>query len=178
MKKTFIITEGESDRLLLARLLWLPYGMTIVSAGGRSSADALARSYLVNGDNNVAFVLDADTLDHNQVEERRQFYHQSLKQVALRSKWRVVMMVPEIEALFFRKPSVLESLVGRTITEEEVIQGRFNPKQTFARLFGGLGIIRIYKTVLTNPAIEQLREQPEIQELQQFLDSVSQKAAA
>ena len=178
MKKTFIITEGESDKLLLTALLRLPQEATIVSAGGRSSADALARSYLVNGDNNVAFVLDADTLDHHQLEERRQFYHQSLKQVALRSKWRVVMMVPEIEVLFFRKPSVLESLVGRTITEEEIIQGRFNPKQTLTRLFSNQGIIRIYKTVLANPAVEQLREQPEIKELQQFLGSVPQKAAA
>lgn len=177
MRKTLVITEGESNRCLLEALLRLGPATDIMAAGGRSAAISLARSFLLNGQN-AALVAAADTLDPNRIESGRHFLRQSLEEVATRSQWQVFVMIPEMEALFFDHRAVLEALVGKSVAERDFIEGKFAPKKTLEHLLGGGGLLRAYEETLPQIDLAPLRQHSVIRDLQRFLDGVAQKVAA
>src|SRR5258708_32327690 len=110
MRHSTIVTEGEQDRLLLQALLNIEADdpdIRVMAAGGWSSADSLARSFLVRGEDNVALVVDADTTDPDLVEERKRFLLRSLGSLSSSADWRIFVIAPEIEALLFRDRNVV-----------------------------------------------------------------------
>jgi hypothetical protein len=51
----------------------------------------------------------------------------------------VFTFVPEIEAVFFEAPEVLERTLGKTLSQEKVKVGRLVPKQTLTELLHEVG---------------------------------------
>ena len=181
MKKTYVITEGKSDRLLLEILLEISPGhpdVQVVAAGGWSSADSLARSVLATTDHRVALVVDADTIDSVQADYRRRFLHHSLGEAGLPSRWRVLVIEPEIEVLLFKDPNLLQQMAGGPVDPTDLVKGMYEPRRTLEKLFPRKKRNDIYEKLRElDPAT--LRELPELKELRNFIEAISiQEAAA
>jgi hypothetical protein len=176
-----IVVEGESDETLLRRLLE-PLNVRrpvfdILVGGGRSSADSLARTILAVRRQPVALVLDADTNNESMVSERYQFYNESLGQVAASSMFRVFLMVPELEVIFFQSPDIIRSITGVKISREQVIRGRYEPKAVLKDAVDRGGKPWSVAS-LSEPVLRQLREVPPIKQLADFIVEQTDLAAA
>ena len=139
MERCFIVVEGPADAILLRELPQLPEGDTrvqIIVGGGWSAADSLARSLLASGRGDVALVVDADSVDPSLVRQREQFLEQSLREIGSRGRQLVVVFAPELEALLFQHPGVLESLVGHPVSPTDLVRGRYEPKKVLSELIG------------------------------------------
>lgn len=177
--KCVVVTEGESDVLLLQALIGQTNNTTeFVKSGGWSAADSLARSYLIDGQHDVALVVDADSYDEGMVEERRRFLAHSLESVVLRTRWQVFVIAPEIEVLLFQDQHLLETLLGRNMSEAEFQEGRFEPKKVLIRLLSGKSQIRFYQERLSQVDLTPLQNQREIEHLRRFLNGTPKRAAA
>ncbi len=177
--KTVVVTEEESDVLLLRALIGEGSNtVEFVKSGGWSAADSLARSYLVDGQHDVALVVDADTYDPSAVEARRRFLTHSLASVALRTRWQVFVIAPEIEALLFADRHTLEELIGRAVSDSEFQEGRFEPKQVLRRLLPGQKWAWFFQERLPQVDLTPLQNQKEIEHLRRFLNGTRKKVAA
>ena len=169
--KSVVVTEEESDVLLLKSLVGEGSNtVEFVKSGGWSAADSLARSYLVDGQHDVALVVDADSYDPRMVEERRRFLTHSLASVALRTRWQVFVIAPEIEALLFADRRTLEELIGRAVSEAEFQEGRFEPKKVLRKLLSGKSRTHFFEERLPQVDLTPLQKQQEIEHLRRFLN--------
>ncbi len=176
--KTVVVTEGESDILLLKALLGEASATAeFVKAGGWSGADSLARSYLVDGQHDVVLIVDADSYDPQRVEERKRFLTHSLASVALRTRWQVCVIAPEIEVLLFKDRPLLEALLDQPISEATFQQGQFEPKKVLMRLLAGQSRTQIFRERLPKFDLTTLQNQTEIENLRRFLRGTLKKAA-
>lgn len=171
MNKCIVVTEGKIDIAILKAILKPDEddNVEFFPAGGWSSADSYSRSVLVNGNRNVALVVDADTTDANLAEERRSFLHRSMGAIASSSKWIVIVIEPEIEMLLFKDRKVIEALAGRSLSETDCVRASFTPKAVLKELFAGKNLVDIYENDLPNLNLNQIREATPIQELMTFL---------
>lgn len=177
--KTVVVTEKESDVLLLKALVGeAGASADFVKAGGWSGADSLARSYLVDGQHDVALVVDADSYDEHRVEERQRFLTHSLASVALRTRWQVLVIAPEIEVLLFKDRYLLETLLDQVVSESDFQGGRFEPKKVLKRLLPGQKWSRFFQERLPQLDLTALQSQAEIERLRVFLKGTRKKVAA
>lgn len=180
MKKTYVITEGDSDRLLLEILLEVSPDrpdVQVVAAGGWSSADSLARSVLATSEHRAAIVVDADTIDSVQADYRRRFLHHSLGEAGLPSRWRVVVIVPEIEVLLFKDPHLLQQMTGGQVDPTDLVRGLYEPRKILEKWFPRKKWNEIYLK-LREFDLSTLRDLPELIELRNFIEAVSPQEAA
>lgn len=174
--KSVVITEGESDVILLKALVGRKNeDIEFVKAGGWSGADSLARSYLADGRHNVALIVDADAYEPEQVEERRKFLRASLGSVALRTRWEVFVVAPEIEALLFADRHALEDLVGQTVSDAEFQEGKFEPKKVLMSLLSGKNRASFFRDRLAKIDLTPLQNQGQVKHLRSFLSGILKK---
>src|SRR2546423_11003177 len=100
--KAQIVTEGETDRVLLTHLLRIAAAeadFEVRAAGGRSAAISLAKSLLRRAAPAVALVVDADTVDDRRIREEYSLLRDSMTEATASSQrpYAVILMVPEIE---------------------------------------------------------------------------------
>lgn len=139
--KSVIITEGRADQLLLERLLEsleLPKQLyQVVAAGGRSSAESLARTYLADSDYSVALVLDADTNDEERVREQELILDESLRSVGPSRPFLVLLAKPEIAVCLFEDRTTAEDLFGKALADEQWTRAQFQPYRVARELVSG-----------------------------------------
>lgn len=97
-----IVTEGRSDAQLLSRLI--PTGsfgaqIHVIAAGGRSPAVSLARSYLAITSDHVALVVDADSEDPAEIDRRRQYILDALREVSNEERFFLLLAVPDLPTM-------------------------------------------------------------------------------
>jgi hypothetical protein len=176
-----VIVEGQADKVIVETALRSLAGkqsFSVVSAGGRSSAVSLARSYFTLPDSRVALLLDADTVDSRQVREQQQILTGSLAAVAPRWAFSVVLAVPELEACLFEAPEVLMATLGTELTSEMLVEARFTPKAVLTRLLKVAGwkedYIRSIQKVVSNIGDpESLAKCSPLNAVRSFIETVS-----
>ncbi len=179
MKPCKVVTEGETDLLILQALLEISHRnrpVEFMAAGGWSGADSLARSILVRGESDVALVVDADSTDLDRIEARRQFLQMSLGSVASHSEWRVFVMVPETEGLLFIDQHVLENLIGHNVIGNILDRGRLKPKKMLQELTGRELSLEFYQDLLPrlrSMDLSRIRNQSPLAELAAFVNGVT-----
>ena len=177
--KTVVVTEEDSDVLLLRALIGEKSNtIEFVKSGGWSAADSLARSYLVDGQHDVALVVDAASYDPRMVEEKRRFLTQSLASVALRTRWQVFVIAPEIEVLLFKDRYLLEELLHRSLSESDFQEGKFEPKKVLKRLLPGQRWAWFFQERVPKLDLTPLQGQAEIARLKRFLIGTRKRVAA
>lgn len=177
--KSIVVTEEETDVSLLKALIGgTSKGVEFVKSGGWSAADSLARSYLIDGQHDVALVVDAASYDPRMVEERRRFLTRSLASVALRTRWQVFVIAPEIEILLFKDRYLLEELLHRSVSESDFQEGKFEPKGVLKRLLPGQKWTQFFQERLPEVDLTPLQGQAEIAYLKRFLNGTRKKVAA
>jgi hypothetical protein len=172
MKPSIVVTEGETDCLLLRAILdesLTAVPVSFVAAGGWSAADAYARSVLVHGAADVVLVVDADSSDANLAEERRRFLQRSLREIPSPSRRHVIVVAPEIEGLLFRDRAVLEQLVGRRVSDTELVRAEFEPRKVLSEMTGGEDRLELFRERLPRLDLSVLKTLPEIRELREAL---------
>ena len=170
-----LITEREFDKALFQTLVGTG-DIKYIAAGGWSSADSLARSYLTDPQTRVVLVVDADTSDPNLVEDRKRFLRHSLGQIAQNTRWRVVVIAPETERLLFDNRSILEDLVQHKVTDTEFVEGQYSPNRVLQQL-AGLSKMQLHER-LAKINLDPIKKQPEIQDIRQFFGSKRRRGAA
>jgi hypothetical protein len=151
MERTLkIIVEGATDAQIIRGILGesLSKHVRIFAGQGRSSLATVGRNVLLHEGGPVLLVMDAETLDPQLTEEL-----QSMTKVAMRGaftsgaqvpvptasgppQFRVFTFVPEIEAVFFEAPQVLERTLGKMPSPEKLKDGSLIPKKTLNELLG------------------------------------------
>jgi hypothetical protein len=164
-----IIVEGASDAQIIRAILGeaLSKKVRIFAGQGRASLARVGRNVLFHEGGPVLLVMDSDTLDPRLTAEL-----QSMTRVAMSGAitsgvqlpvptaaepppFRVFTFVPEIKAVFFEAPQVLERTLGKTPSCEKVKDGRLVPKQTLTDLLGEVNGAPNYHVLLgrIDPAI-------------------------
>jgi hypothetical protein len=81
-------------------------------------------------------VLDADTLEEAPLRDQRNSVEHLLMMGWSGVPFRLVLAVPQVEAVLFHDRAALERALGRRIADEDAFEGRFRPKAVFRRLAG------------------------------------------
>jgi hypothetical protein len=133
---TCVVTEGQFDGKLIESLIHTRKfkHARVFTAKGSSSAQSLARSILGVKQLPVALVLDADEYDPSRVEERKRYLETMLGTTAPRSEWELILLVPEMETVFFQVPGMLESLGLPLPDPVQREQARHQPRKVLVDL--------------------------------------------
>jgi hypothetical protein len=181
--KSFIIVEGLNDKWVVEQVLQksklLPSKASLINAHGQSAAESLGRSIVATKHSPVVLVLDADTNAPESIREKRSFLETSLRSISANVPWLVILMVPEIEVVFFRAPQTLKPLLG-IVDPSLVDQGKIAPKKTLTSILQSRGLTfeRFVNQRLTNTALSQLAELEEFRQLREFINDPYSHAAA
>jgi hypothetical protein len=179
--KAFVIVKGQTDVEILKALL--PHeivdSISTVTAGERSNLTSVARTLLVTQHKPVAILVKAESQDETLIQQQRQTTEDLVKAVSGKVPVKVILLVPEIEIVFFQAPRVIERVFGPALPDELVILARDNPKaalsQLFARKMPGPHNLRAVLDRLDDEDIESLRSTPPIRELITFLTETANR---
>ncbi len=86
--------------------------------------------------------------------------------------FQVFTFVPEIEAVFFESPQVLERLLGKPPSQEKVKDGRRLPKETLLELLEEKDGARGYPAFLDRIDPTAITSGPQAQALRQLVESM------
>ncbi len=169
-----VVVEGETDKLIVERLLRgvIEPPVQVVSAQGRSSAISLARTVLASRPNPVALVLDADSSDHERIEELRADLASSLAAAGSTTPFHVCLAVPTIEAWLFEDADGIRRAFDGAWRREAEIEARFAPKDAIRKLFMGRNERPSPESVghlLDDLDLTRIRTADSVQRLVQFL---------
>lgn len=105
-----IVTEGEFDHLLIGTLLSAKgvTGFSIAAGSGPEGAVRVARKKRLERNAPVLVVIDADTPNEDEADARAEDLTDLLRLGRANSPAWVVCVVPELEVLLFRHPSLLK----------------------------------------------------------------------
>jgi len=134
MKATVVVAGAPAARLI--RRVLNDACVAVEDTWERSSAMMRAARLAGRDEQPVVLVLDSDSLEERpQVEDRLEiggYLHG--RSGATPSK--LVLAVPQVEAVLFHDRAGLERALGRRISDEDAFEGRFRPKAVFRRLAG------------------------------------------
>jgi hypothetical protein len=182
MKEVYIFVEGPTDAEFLRRILPAEVlsGAEIVPAGGSAGIPSLARTVLVRRKKPVVVIMDADSLDPDSVEERKESTAELIQAADASVPVKVIAVVPEIEAWFFAAPEAIARILGEPVPSELVSRGKRDPKGVLHHLaeknhkvWDASQAIRL----LSDDDINRMRALPEMHELIAFLTKMHQAAA-
>jgi hypothetical protein len=176
MKLVYVFVEGQTDEEFLRRVL--PAELTketqLVNVGNSAEIPSLARSFLVRRRIPLAVLMDADSLDPEVIEERRESTEELIQAAAGSVPVKVIVVVPEIETWFFTVPEVIERVLGVKPSADLLTLGPRDPKGVLEQLSRGKGGWDSVQAIraLDEQEIERIRARPDVTELSQFLQKV------
>lgn len=120
----FIVTEGQSDKLLLTKLLQVlgrDEDVEIVVANGKKDVPSFARSLGLFENAPVLAVIDADTTDPTLIREQELNFNDLVTSVALTAPLELALAIPTLQEAIntneFRKQ--LESFLKMNDLEDQ-----------------------------------------------------------
>jgi len=162
-----IVTEGQTDGLLLSKIFSGIDNIKIKAGSGYSSALTLASSILTYHKKPVLLLLDADSNDQTDIAERYDFVRSYLNMATPGAVFKIVLFQPELETVLFEDAKVAEHLMGRPLTESELKSARLRPKQVLQAVITGKDFDLMAK--LNNDDISRLKQLAIFKEIQLFL---------
>jgi hypothetical protein len=176
-----ILTDSDFIAALLKRLLSAEEraDIGIRAIDELSSMYSLARTWLASDREPVAVVIDADTPSPQGVARWRQSVEEVIGDAAGGVPYKVIIAVPEIEALFFERPEVLRRRFDGAVTDHLLELAQFSARGALRKLAadGDHEKLRwhILKT-LTAEDVAALRQSDLIQEVLGFIGLVRRRA--
>ena len=178
MKRVYVFVKGQTDEEFLHRVL--PAEVTnqteFVKAGGSAHITSPARSFLARRRIPLAVLMDADSLNPEVIEDRRESTDELIQAAAGAVPVKVVVVVPEIETWFFAVPEAIERILGEKAPADLLTLGARDPKGVLTQLsqrskveWDSLQAIHS----LDEQEIERIRARTDVAELTQFLQKAS-----
>jgi hypothetical protein len=162
---TIILTEGNKDKALLQSLLAFQGkdGVEIIACSGKGSATSSARTMMSTRSERIILVLDMDAPGKGtSMENLRLLVGPDT------DRFRLIMLEPEIEVLFFVDRGALTKALGNPIPDVVWEIGMSAPKSTLSALLGK-GPQHDPSTLLASASLlEAMRNHPKIKEIQEF----------
>lgn len=171
-----IIVEGETDKLIVERLLpkQILDTSTILVGKERSNAESLARSILTTKQRPIVLIYDADTTDEQAIYEQREFSAWYLNRGAVDIPFHTIIAVPTIEAIFFHNRNLLEKLLNRQFSDMEWELAQSQPQKALKNFTEDyIAFIAELLQKLDKHGIEILQSHPIIQELIDFMTEIT-----
>lgn len=175
--KVYIFVEGTDEAELLRRLIptELANSVVVVSAASSASIPSLARSVLATRRQPVVVVLDSESLSSDLIRDRRQSLKELIQAAAPSVPAKVVVAVPQFEALFFHAPHLLPKLLGYSLAPEVVARARYEPAAVLEELLppnSGIPVVVQLVNAMTPQDMETLKSTPFIRELNEILHGI------
>ena len=181
--KCHVVVEGEQDARLIEQLVRPSYGpeqVRIVVAGGASAVTSIARTILATRREPVVVMVDADAVSKRGIGERRAGIEEALGQFGAPGLFRVLLFVPEMEAVFFHDRRLVDELTGgRPLTAEERVRAEYEPRKVLSRLLReqGRDPSEWIRDAAARVNLAAARELPEVKELEHSLRQQLARAA-
>ena len=149
--------------------------------------DAQDRSGAIMGVGSLAeqglagvLLLDSDTLEDRALEELRlEIGHLVRIGNAARPR-RLVLAIPQVEAILFTDLRGLEKALGKQLTAEQAMEARFRPKAVFYRLLGKPKDAEKCAITIINrlgdDSLRRMAEHPMMREIREYVEQVQPRA--
>jgi hypothetical protein len=168
------VVDNAPAAWLLKRLLG-PLGLEVANAGERSTAMMMAAGAAGTREEPVALVLDSDSLEERSIVEDQLEIGGYLRRSSGATPSKLVLAVPQVEAVLFSDRAGLERALGRKIADDDAFEARFRPKAVFRRLLGdGPTEERALEVIdrLDDAALSRMAKHPVIREIADFAAKV------
>jgi hypothetical protein len=184
----YVVPEQERHMILLQHLLEpvLSEDVAFRAGGNWSSADSLARSFLIVKQKPVAIVVGVQENEEGDVR----FLKRSLGQVSGDIPFHICLIAPEIESILFTDETVIRGLIGRSLKPKEKALAVTEPYRALVHAIApdldpDLPYIyyypdpleKVYRERLPHLNLSRVREHPKIVELRQFVEQCLRPAA-
>ncbi len=138
METKYLVTEGKFDKALFEKILPENYqnNVQVIESGGYSAALSMAISILSLSLGKVILVVDAESNSENVALEKRSFLNSMLNRVSPSAHYKVFVISPELEAVFFQNGAVAKQLTGKKMSTAELDFAASNPKAALLKYFG------------------------------------------
>jgi hypothetical protein len=176
-----ILTESTFAGFLISRILSdeEKSDIEIRAVGGLSSIYSVARTFLASRRTPVVLVLDADSPEPAVASQRRQMAEEVVGDVASGVPYKVIVAVPEMEILLFRRPELLRRLFGEALTDHVVELAQYSTRGALQKLAPGELYDALRRRILramTADDFRDLHQSDLIQELIGFLQSIRERS--
>ncbi|HKP76497.1 MAG TPA: hypothetical protein VJT67_13295 [Longimicrobiaceae bacterium] len=140
----------------------------------RSSA-IMAACGSVGDKHPTILLLDSDSLEQRAIEDDFADVNAILKLRHGRTPYRLILAIPQVEAILFSDREGLEKALGRKVADLEWFEARFRPRAVLRRLLGGddydekaLALI----DTLDDAALERMAQHEVMREIREFIAEV------
>jgi hypothetical protein len=178
-----VLVESKAAEALLAELLHGEQEAGFVHVqfiAFSSSLYASARTLLAVRDEPVAVVLNADSTNPAAAGRRRQEAEEVIGWTANTAPLRILVAVPALEALLFRRPDAI-ARAGGHLAPDVLELGQFSPRDALEKLDrNGLGHGASLKiiAILNDADVVALRAVPPVREVLEFLSELQREGVA
>jgi len=128
----------------------------------------------------TVLLLDSDTLEERLLMERRHTVEGILDRGHGRTPYRLILAIPQVEAILFSDRAGLEKAVGRKIAELDWFEARFRPRAVFRRLLGDRDYTQAALEMidaLDDAALRRMARHSIVQEIRGFIAEVREPAS-
>lgn len=179
MSRLVVVVDNAVAARIVERVLADRHAR-VENAGDRSGAMMVATRVLFYDTTPTVLLLDSDSLEDRAIEEDRLEIGGYLRRGSGGHPNRLVLAIPQVEAILFTDRAGLENALGKKIGDDDFFEARFRPKAVFQRLLGkkdpqerALAVIdRIDET-----SLRRMAAHPVIQEIREFVDGVARGKA-
>ena len=172
------VVDNEPSGRLVRRIV-SDWGFEVYDGRERSTAIMMACGALSESMPTV-LLLDSDTLEDRLLRERQHLVEIILNRCRGRIPYRLILAVPQIEAILFSERKGFERALGRKVADLDWFEARFRPRAVFRRLLGegdfeekALAVIN----ALDEAALRRMARHPIIREIRDFMAEVQPKRA-
>ncbi len=108
---TYIFVEGETDKMILSKLL--PKNLKFIVGKGYSASVSRARTFMVKKDNPFLFIFDSNTVAPEEIESKKTILNDYLGQAGSKDRYKIFLFAPEIESIFTSSNKLFEKYLKK-----------------------------------------------------------------
>jgi hypothetical protein len=169
------VTERSSDAEILRNVLPAAAleSVQVVESKSDYDAESRAMSLLAEKRLPVVLVLNARTNDESMIQQRQADLGYLLRSYAGPVPFKLAIAVPELEVIFFQDRRLIETLIGKTLTDLEWQFAQRHPQELLDTVAGGkTAFVENVLNLMTEEELQLLRQHPLIEELNAFLSKL------
>jgi hypothetical protein len=175
----YAIFDSVPSARLVGRIIDDP-SLMLGAADVQSSAMMMAGGALRRELTPTVLVLDSDSLEERAILAEQAEIGGIMSMYGSRIPFRLVLAIPQVEAILFSDRRGFEKALGRKVAEKDWFEGRFRPRAVLKRLLAGSDYEQAVRTLLDaldDAALRRMARHPIIQEIRGFMAEVQEPAA-